>query len=269
MKIHCPNCETLYDIDEATLASVDYAAVCCNCHQVFTAEKPDESTAPAASPPDAEALEDPLAQWDKILGIEVESSIPADPEPTPSLASDVPEDFTSLAAAELPEYHISKPQQPKNKPRLLLTAGILAFALLAAAQFAWINKQQLLEHPQGRLLMQRFCDLADCELEQQKATDKFTILHRNLQPSISHQNTLSFTLSFINDADFSQQMPWLQISLWDNEEQLLAQRSFSPVEYLYPATGNDRSMKPKEIVNVELLLQNQGLDYFGFQLEFL
>ncbi len=269
MKIHCPNCETLYDIDEATLASVDYTAVCCKCHQVFTAEKPGGSTAPAASPPDAEAQEDPLAQWDEILGIEVESSTPAAPEPTPSLASDVPEDFTSLAAAELPEYHISKPRQPKNKPRLMLTTGILAFTLLAAAQFAWINKQQLLEHPQGRQLMQRFCDLADCELEQQKATDKFTILHRNLQPSISHQHALSFTLSFTNDADFSQQMPRLQISLLDNEEQLLAQRSFSPDEYLYPATGNDRSMKPKEIVNVELLFQNQGLDASGFQLEFL
>jgi predicted Zn finger-like uncharacterized protein len=289
MKTRCPNCETLYDIDEAALAAVDFAAVCCQCHQVFTAEKLHESIEPVASPPGVDPQEDPFAHADKIPETKIESSTPPPPEPGEendwafvqqrgieesnkpklSLATDVPEDFNSLAAAELPEHLFSKPRQQKNKPSLMVAAGIFVFTLLAAAQLAWVNKKQLLEHPQGRQIMQQFCDLAECELEQQKATDKFTVLHRNLQPSINHQYALSFTLSFTNDADFSQQLPRLQLSLLGHENHLLAQRSFSPDEYLYPDIKNDRSMQPMEIINVELLLQDRQPDVSGFKLEFL
>lgn len=151
----------------------------------------------------------------------------------------------------------------------MVTAGIVILTLLAAAQLVWINKKQLLEHPQGRQLMQIVCDLAACELEQQKAIDKFVILHRNLQPSISHPHAFSFTLSFANDAEFSQPLPMLQLSLLDHMDMLLAQRRFSPDEYLYPATGKDRSIKPQEIINVELLLQDQALRVSSFKLEIL
>lgn len=286
MKTRCPHCDTLYDIDEATLASANYTAVCCQCHQVFSAEKPGGAKEPVATPQDAGKQGAPLTRMDEIAETKIENSTlkPAEPgeddwafaqqknteedhEPVPSPATDVPEDFTSLAAAELPEYHFSQPQQPKNKSSLMAVTGVLVLILLAAAQLAWINKQQLLEHPQGRLLVQQFCDLAECAPEQKKATDKFTILHRDLQPSINHQHALSFTLSFTNDADFSQQLPWLQLSLLDHKDHLLAQRSFSPDEYLYPAISNGLSMKPEEIVNVELLLQD--LDASGFKLEFL
>ena len=177
---------------------------------------------PVASPPGVDPQEEPFAHADKIPETKIESSTPP-PEPGEendwafvqqrgieesnkpklSTATDVAEDFSSLAAAELPEHLFIQPRQQKNKPSLVVATGILVFTLLAAAQLAWVNKQQLLEHPQGRQIMQQFCDLAECELEQQKATDKITVLHRNLQPSINHQHALSFTLSFTNDADLT------------------------------------------------------------------
>ena len=288
MKTRCPNCETLYDIDEATLASVNYTAVCCQCHQVFNAKNSIVSKEPLGSLPADYVLEQPSMPGDEKPGTKIEHGIPPTPDsreddwafvqqrdieegpkPAPSPATDVPEDFTSLAAAELPAHHFSKPQKPKSKPGPMVTAGVLMLALLATAQLVWINKEQLLEHPKGRQLMQIVCDLAACELEQRKAIDKFVILHRNLQPSISHPQAFSFTLSFANDADFSQPLPMLQLSLLDHMDMLLAQRRFSPDEYLYPATGKDRSIKPQEIINVELLLQDQALKVSSFKLEIL
>ena len=288
MKTRCPNCETIYDIDENTLASVDYTAVCCQCQQVFNAKNSVVSNEPVTSPPVDYALQEPSVPAGDWPGSKVEhetrpttkprederafgqhGSINKNHEAAPSPTADVPEDFTSLAAAELPAHHFSKPQKPKSKPGPLVTAGVLILALAAIAQFAWMNKKQLLEHPQGRQLVQMVCNLGACELEQRKAIDKFVILHRNLQPSVSHPHAFSFTLSFANDADFSQQLPMLQLSLLDHNSLLLAQRRFSPDEYLYPATAEDRSIRPQEIVNVELLLQDQALKVSSFKLEIL
>ena len=288
MKTRCPNCETQYDIDEATLASANYTAVCCHCHQVFNAKESIASAAPLTPPPADNAPDQPPAPGDGKPGSRSQHGFPPTPDsrdddwalvqqrgtrkghiPAPPPTTDVPEDFASLAAAELPAHHFSKPRKQKSKPGPMVTAGIVILTLLAAAQLVWINKKQLLEHPQGRQLMQIVCDLAACELEQQKAIDKFVILHRNLQPSISHPHAFSFTLSFANDAEFSQPLPMLQLSLLDHMDMLLAQRRFSPDEYLYPATGKDRSIKPQEIINVELLLQDQALRVSSFKLEIL
>ena len=288
MITRCPNCETIYDIDENTLASVDYTAVCCQCHQVFNAKNSVVSDESVTSPPAAYALKQPSVPVDDWPGSGVENDTRPTTEPwedgrvfgqrgginknrkaAPSQPPDVPEDFSSLAAAELPAHQFSKPQKPKSKPGPLVAAGVLILALVAIAQLAWINKEQLLEHPQGRQLVQMVCNLGACELEQQKAIDKFVILHRNLQPSVSHPNAFSFTLSFANDADFSQQPPMLQLSLLDHKDLLLAQRRFSPDEYLYPASAEGRSIRPQEIVNVELLLLDQALKISSFTLEIL
>lgn len=288
MKTRCPNCETQYDIDEAALASANYTAVCCNCHQVFNAKETIGSEEPVMPPPPDYTPDQPHAPGYGKPETKSEHGFPPAPGPrdddwafvqqrgtkknhipTAPPITDVPEDFASLAAAELPPHHFSKHRKQKSKPGPMMTAAVLALALIATGQLAWINKKQLLEHPQGRQLVQIVCDLAACELERQKAIDKFAVLHRNLQPSISHQRALSFTLSFTNEADFSQQLPILQLSLLDHKDQLLAQRNFSPDEYLDPAASNDRNIKPKEIINVELLLWNQALNASGFKLEFL
>jgi len=288
MKTRCPHCDTLYDIDEATLASTDFTAVCCQCHRVFTTEKLSAPEEPETTSPVNDEQEDPLAHMDKMASSETGDSAKeptqteedewdfvqqkpdrANDQPAPSMATDIPEDFSSLAAAELPEYHFSKPHQAKNKPWFALFTGTLLLTLLALAQLAWINKPLLMEHPLGHQLAQQICDLAGCELEQKIALDKFNVLHRDLQPALSHRHALNLTLSFTNNADFSQQLPRLQLKLLDHMDQLRAQRTFTADEYLYPTTGSGRSMKPKEIINVELLLQDGGLDAPSFELEFL
>ena len=287
MKTRCPNCETLYDIDEATLASANYTAVCCQCHQVFNAKNSIVPKELVTSFPADYVMDDPSVPGDETPGIRIEQGIPhtpepgeddwafvqqrdieEDPKPAASPTTDVPEDFTSLAAAELPADQFSKPQKPKSKPGPWVTVGVVTLALLAATQLVWINKERLLEYPKGRQVMQIVCGLVACDLEHQKAIDEFLILHRNLQPSISHPQALSFTLSFANDADFSQPLPMLpqpvkSYGLAAGATQIL------PGQYVSPATSKDRSIKPQEIINVELLLQYQALKVSSFKLEIL
>ncbi len=287
MKTRCPHCDTLYNIDDATLASADYTAVCCQCHRVFAAEptlKPEETL---QTPPTGAEQTDTLAKTEKVAtdiaekpersseAIEdewafvQENTKAALNNPAPSPTDEVPEDFSSLAAAEVPEHHFSTPQQAKSKSGFLFITGVFLLSLLCVAQLAWINRQQLIKHPQGHQLIQQICDLAGCKLERQITTDKFRVLYRDLQPAINHPDTLSLTLSFTNDAEFSQPIPQLQLSLLDYDDLPVAQRSFTPDEYLYPTTGNGRAMEPWEIINVELLLQNSDLRISGFRLEFL
>lgn len=283
MKTRCPHCDTLYDIDEATLACADYTAVCCHCHRVFTAEK---ITAQDTSEV-ADEAEDLLAHIDETTAAENQGNgeIPARPEknewafvqpntrvtehrPPPSQAMEVPDDFNSLAATVLPEDHFSGTHPSQTKTSWLQITSLFLLTLLALAQVAWLNKQRLMEQPQTRQLAKQFCDLAGCTLKQEPGNPEFSILHRDLQPATSHQQALSLTLSFTNSADFSQPLPRLQLNLLDHREQLLAQRTFTPDEYLYPTISDDRIIEPTEIINVELLLQEPGLDTSGFELKF-
>ncbi len=286
MKTRCPHCDTLYHIDTSTLSAADYTAVCCQCHRVFTAEPDEEQEQSSLLPPEADELPELLADIDEVAEVVAQASEQqaaeptedewsflqqknnlAEDQPAPSLSLDVPDDFTSLAASELPAHHVRQTVKSRNKPGPLLVTGVLLLLLGALAQFAWINKQQLLDHPQGRLLAQKICSFTGCELEQKTALDKFTILHRDLQPAVGHNNALSLSLSFSNSANFNQPLPRLQLSFLDQGNKLLAQRSFSPQEYLYPDNIDDRSIAPKEIINLELLLQGQ--DTTGFRLKFL
>ena len=78
---------------------------------------------------------------------------------------------------------------------------------------------------------------------------------------------LALRLVFANLADHAQPYPRVQLSLFSESGELVAQRAFLPEEYLEaPPRG---LLPPKEQVRISLELQQPATPISGFRFDFL
>jgi predicted Zn finger-like uncharacterized protein len=194
-------------------------------------------------------------------------------EPDDDLPFDMPADLPDIEPAEQEILSSDKvlPQQasPHKLRSWLGSLAALALTLTAFGQLAWFNRTAVLATPAGYTLAQGLCTLLDCTPPPRRAPSRFKILERNIVPAPHQQGVLAMRLSFSNGADFPQPLPDLQLSLYDNEEKLLARRRLHPREYLFPAPSDGTLVEPGATVVVDLQLEDPGRRASGFKLEFL
>lgn len=292
MKTRCPNCHTLYEIDETTLVEADHAAVCCRCHQLFTA-KPVDSLDTSAPPPASldqpaspdqskETLETAQPEIDRIaleidtLAREIEKQHELDKEwdfidrPTAAavpLQID-PGAFTEPLPAALKITRASATSESSATPLVTPASvvGLLFLIMLAAAQLAWMNRTAVSQIPWVEPVWSEICGVLECNLPPGIETDRFTVITRELNPLAGRPNGLELKLSFTNVTDSAQPIPDLLLSLFDHRNTLVAERRFNPTEYLNPEPA---TAKPGQVIEARLLLQKPASGSSGFQLEFL
>ncbi len=73
----------------------------------------------------------------------------------------------------------------------------------------------------------------------------------------------------VNRATFEQPYPNLHLSLFNDAERLIAERTFVPAEYLPNGQPNDLLMHRSQSLQINLELLDPGKDVTGFKFEFL
>lgn len=292
MKTRCPHCDTLYEIDEATLIKADHAAVCCRCHQVFLAKPADDNYRPPPvtnkdqENPGAKEAEqgDSAPEIDKIaleieaLAREVEKQQQLDDE------WDFIDQLKTQQQPQLEPQDSENPDTVESIPLVLNPAGnqptasqfnlvsvmlALVLALLAAAQLAWQNRASLAQQPWGKAVVIPACSILDCKLSESSESSQFDIIQRDLRSVQNRPNTLELSLTFTNKSKTDQPLPDLLVSLFDHRDTLVAQRRFTPAEYLHLDNPKQLTSLPGEIQEVRLLMQEPSTGSAGFKLEFL
>jgi hypothetical protein len=76
-------------------------------------------------------------------------------------------------------------------------------------------------------------------------------------------------MGIVNRAAFAQPLPRLHLSLLNNRDKLVADRIFSPEEYLWDTARSSPLMQPSEPLLITLELVDPGKDVTGFKFEFL
>lgn len=307
MQTRCPACQTLYRIDEDVLKRAGGQARCFRCDTVFDAYRnpaePLEGEEPELNPGgDSEELSElstlhELPDVPHPSAVEPDSELDlsdlaenlrhyrAEPQPEPLQAAAPPEDEPQAEPAleDLPELdrvdamsglaeeQAPPPVQPAADHAPGLFAGIAAalLVLLALAQLAWFNRDQVLATPLGQGLAQTACGVLDCDLPPRRAPSRYEVLDRNIGADPQHPGVLLLQLGFRNDADFAQPLPDIQLSLYDSEEQLMARRRLHPDEYLFPVPAPDTLVAPGDVVQMTVRLEDPGRHATGFKLEFL
>lgn len=299
MQTRCPNCHTLYRIDQDVLDRAGGQARCFRCDTVFDAlSNPPQADAsgdiePAqaqaqevaagerSAPPDtasqAAGIEPAAFDSREPAGLDdvpdLEISPGATAESDKALPFEVPDDLPDIEPAA--EHTVDAERSLAPPPRHGLghtllpgLAGVLLIAL-AVGQLAWFNRTQVLATPLGHQLATGLCPLFGCEVPPRRAPSRFAVLERNVGPDPERDGVLMMRLGFGNNADFAQPLPDIQLSLYDSQQKLMARRRLHPQEYLFPAPAADTLVAPGDVVQVDLRLEDPGRHATGFKLEFL
>jgi predicted Zn finger-like uncharacterized protein len=170
-----------------------------------------------------------------------------------------------------PEYNLNgmfeKPATPFQT--LAWSAGILVLLVLLALQFGWFYRHQLAQHELGAKLISPICMLAECGIQAKRNPREIHVNQRNLRSHPEKNNALLLELLMENRAGFDQPYPRLRISLFNNNEKLIAQRIFEPSEYLPDQTEAAALMPNNEPVAIEMELLDPGDEVTGFKFDFL
>ncbi len=248
---------------------------------------------PALEVPDPSALDAELRRmsefYEQTVAQSKEWSSPLAPPPPPPR----PDQVTLTIADQTPPEPASEPAFPKGTPPsppptaadttadeppparkrrrggLLWFLGVLLLLLVAAAQLAWFQRERLVTDPRIRPLLEQICDRIGCTLPVVTAPERFKVLRRSVVSHPDQPGGLLIRLTFVNQAPFPQPYPLLQMTLFDRNETPLAQRRFTPQQYLESPVGDHSLLRPGQQVEVRMGLLDPGPKATGFKFDFL
>lgn len=149
--------------------------------------------------------------------------------------------------------------------------GVASLLLIVtlAGQYVYFHRDELAQYPELRPWVVGFCDVLGCEVSLRKDASRISLLNRVVQSHPQHENALLIDATLVNDADFTQPYPIVELRFSGLNNQLIAARRFRPYEYLPPDTEIKPGMPPQEPVRFSLEIADPGKDAVSFQFNLL
>ncbi len=254
MHTQCPHCETIFRVTAAHLNIAQGHVRCSHCRLIFNANNHLLKQLPetGASKP---SIESPSEQ---------QSDQPSEPSfhivHEPAFDDGPIIEFEDEDIPELLQEDIY--QRPRGRPwKSFLFRGLLAILLAATllAQGVWyFQPDKVLQHPEIRPWLEQFCYIFLCTLPITRNYDQFEMLDHVVQGHPDIDDALKFEATFINNANFPQPYPDLQLTFEDYNGNPIAQRRFKPTEYLPQPIHQNQQMRPKGSVHIKLILINMS-----------
>jgi predicted Zn finger-like uncharacterized protein len=201
-----------------------------------------------------------------------ESSAPSVSEeeigtPLPSPMDSTLPDLGIIAAEPRP---ISTPQLATNGFKTALWAAInIVLILVLLGQYTYYNRNELAQYPDLRPWLATLCEAMSCDTPLQRDVSRIVLTNRIVESHPRHANALLIDATLVNDADFPQPYPLLDIRFSDLNNQLVAGRRFRPSEYLPAGTSLQAGMAPHQPIHITLEIVDPGKDAVSFQFELL
>jgi len=151
---------------------------------------------------------------------------------------------------------------------LFWLVGILMLAALSIAQTIYYQRFSLIEKSRYQKQVLSLCQLVPCNESQFSSTQQIKLLDRNVFTHPVQSGALMVTGSFVNQAIFDQKLPKLLVSLFDLQGKLIANRLFTPSEYLQ-TDRNRRLMEVAKPVQFRLEISDPGTDALTYEFEFM
>lgn len=279
MDTHCPHCNTHYQVDDDVLAVCGGDLRCYHCECVFNVLEVEvgyqvELAASSVEPTAAEApqvidLPPPIVELQHAPDKPISATRIAEPPVAtskPSIRNDLVSKATEAAAPiDLSDEGASPARHWVSS--LLATFAIIALTLSALAQWAWLARDRLLEYPTIRPFLTQLGDRFDIPLPKREDPKLFSILRRDLSPDERRDDALLLRAVARNDSPLPQPPPALQLTLFDNAQNVVARRTFSPAQYL-PDPADAQFIAPQQVFTLQLALADPGERASGFELSF-
>ena len=147
--------------------------------------------------------------------------------------------------------------------------GSVLLAMLLGGQIAYAERERLLEDARLRPLLDRVCDHFNCRLPMRTAVDAIRLVSREVRPHPSAPKALMISASMVNDAGYTQRFPEVEVTLSNLGERVIAQRRFTPVEYLAEVESIERGFPAGATAPLVFEVADPGQEAVAFEFRFL
>ncbi len=183
-----------------------------------------------------------------------------------ALAREVPADVRAPPRIEGASRRAAAARAPSNSG---WWAGSFLLALLLGGQIAYAERDRLFENSRLRPLLDRICDQFNCRLPMRSAVDSIRLVSREVRPHPSAPKALMISASMVNDAEFTQRFPLVEVTLSNLGERAIAQRRFTPAEYLAEIESIERGFPAGATAPLVFEVADPGQEAVAFEFRFL
>jgi predicted Zn finger-like uncharacterized protein len=217
---------------------------------------PDEGTADEATRDETSLAED--APDAATVG-------PTDATREPAPAALAPSGFAQRSPASRFEWK-QHPTTGVPSTRLYAAAGaLLIVALLAQALFEYRDALAA-NAPASRPLLSAACALFGCTIEPPRDAGALSIDASDLQADPAHRGLLLLSATLRNRSTHAIAFPYLELTLTDASDRIVARRAFAPAEYAGGAADPHRGIPANGEHVVRVFLDASATQQAGYRL---
>ena len=233
------------------------------------AERPATETIEAEEAVELEATES-LSELDAEEKVEVEPAdttvISEDSSPEALSSENKIEaiDTTNVPDVILDELQAAKARHLKP-PSTRWAVGSIVLMLVFVLQAVYFSRDSLAKNPTYRPILTSACDLLGCEINIEFDTRLIEIIGRDVRSHPTSKKALIAGTTIINNASYAQPFPLLTLTFSDITGTKLAQRRFTPREYLRSGADIAAGMPSETPIQVELHLVDPGKAAVNFE----
>lgn len=148
--------------------------------------------------------------------------------------------------------------------RLLWGLGSLALLALLAGQFLFFYRNELATIPSWRPVVADFCVYAGCTISPLRDIGRIELLQTTIAPHPQYESTLRIRAALVNRAAFRQPYPGMEITLTGHDGNIIARRTFSPVQY--SETPAEDVLTPNVVATALLDITNPDGKAVGYEI---
>jgi len=276
MQTKCPHCATLFRVTEIQVNAADGFVRCGACKEVFNAievaSKDDhqhsllnetgfEETAPATY--ELEELED----IENINFNETSATDESRKDAFDFFNEDSNESHQHVVPDKFRDSHL--PQSQSVISTLLWSIGILFLTATLLIEYVWFNREQFNQIPELQAAIEKLCKQIECKNIKVRDPAKIQLVSRNVYSHPNEKGALMVNVTMINNADFAQPYPVMQIDFSDIRGGTVAARRFLPTEYLQVESEQLRLLQPDVNTDISLEIQDPGKQAMTYEFNFI
>lgn len=280
MKTECPHCHTLFRVNDQQLQHSGGQVRCGHCLAVFTAELPKQmSFDDLLDIDDAEtdlvSIEEPGGRDAEVSAsvVDAETEISVLTPETDVQPDDTEKEFGHALPDVIPPA--LRAETRNGKKRFGFMGGMfwfLAICLMIAiglAQYAWYDRMHLLQYSQARPWYELACRYLQCQLPEPRDPALIELSRKNIYTHPNDKLGLMVSGTMVNQAEFAQDFPLLELRFENIRGEAIAVRRFAPDEYLDLPKDQIVKMQPGEPVAFTLEIIDPGPDVVSYEFTFL
>ena len=159
----------------------------------------------------------------------------------------------------------------EKQGRRLVPSWVLALAVpillaLLAAQALFHFRDAIAAHwPATKTTLVRLCAVAGCEVHPVSDIAGLSIEASDLQADPAHRGLLILSSTIRNRVPYPLAYPYVELTLSDNQDQVVVRRAFAPEEYLSAAADPRSGIAGNSEIAVKLFIDASATTQAGYQ----